>query len=441
MRAAYRMDVPRFSLEASLTSVISFTGNPVAQQIVSEGDGETLVINSGPATVYFGDDNSIRASDTFGVVPITANSYFAVNGEKSLYACVIQGDTANLQVISGGLNFFLPVTSLTIPYGATGQRIVINPPGFPGSIVGYNPAGLIQFVISPTGYLLYDATGGAFQHLFIAMQNFAGNDTFGNPFSKGIRVGPQTGPQVLLAGGNPAFVSWPLNDAVFSDSPAIFANIKGAGTTRYAASIWESAQIPVSGHTDRVLIGLNTPNADGSSSANAELVYYDDLGRTWTPAFWDRGGFAIVECQQLTAADPSHVATSASPAIPEVWRDMRPLQNGFVGSVAGYLPPQYRKIADGTIQFAGYVRTPPTAGNYNNVPFTTVLPAYQAPNLSPGRPQWCVTDAPAAGATPVKIIVKETGDVVFVGLPTSQAQISIGIWGSYPLANTGQILS
>jgi hypothetical protein len=424
-----------------MTDTITFGPGPVARQVVAEGDGDTLVINQGPATVFFGGSNAIRATDAGGIVAITANSYFAVNGESDLYACVASGDTANLEIISGGLNFFLPVTSLTIPYGATGQRIVINPPAFPGSIVGYNPAGLIEFVISPNGYLLYDATGGAFQHLFVAIQNFAGSDSFGNPFAKGIQVGPQTGPQVLIAGGNPATVSFPINDAAITSQPVLFGFESNPGPAQFAGLALQGPGINVAGHRDTVIVGMNSPSKNGSSSANGEIDFYNDLGVGTIMAVWDNNGFAIRRCPQITATDPSVVATSTNPAIAETWHDMRPLQNAFVGTTAGYLPPQFRKVADGTIQFAGYVKTPPTTGNYNNVPFTTIPSAWCPPNVSPGRPQWCVTDAPAAGATPVKIVVKETGDIVFAGLPASQAQVIIGIWGSYPLGNTGQILS
>lgn len=422
-----------------MTSVISFTGNPVAQLIVGEGDGETLVINQGPATVYFGDDNAIRASDSFGVVPITPNSYFAVNGENSLYACVVQGDTANLQVISGGLNFFLPVTSLTIPYGATGSRIVINPPGFPGSIVGYNAAGIVQFIISPNGYLLYDVTGGAFNHLFLAIQNVAGSDTFGNPFSKGITVGPKTGPQVLIGGGNPAFVSWPLNDSANFSSPAINGRIVGgAAPNRWGNLAISGSQLPTTGHRDYVMVGLNSPSADGSSFGNGELDWVDTNNNVHGWQIWDGGGIGIVVCQAITAADPSVVATPSTPAIQESWHDMRPLQNSFLGTNAGFMPPQYRKTADGTIQFAGFIRTPPTAGNYNNVTFAQILPAYRP--TAGHRVQWVVTDVADGPATP-KIVVKEDGTLVLANMAASIAQTTIGIWGSYELENTGMILS
>jgi hypothetical protein len=422
-----------------MTDTITFGPGPVARQVVAEGDGDTLIINQGPATVFFGGSNAIRSTDASGIVPISPNSYFGVNGKSDLYACVASGDTANLEIITGGLNFFLPVTSLTIPYGATGQRIVINPPGFPGSIVGYNPGGLIQFVISPNGYLIYDATGGAFQHLFIAIQNAAGSDTFANPFIKGIQVGPQTGPQVILAGGNPAYIAWPLNDSALFSSPAINGRIVGGvNPNRWGNLAISGSQLPTTGHRDYVMVGLNSPSADGSSFGNGELDWVDTNNVVHGWQVWDGGGVAIVLCRAITAADPSVVATPSVPGVQETWHDMRPLQNSFVGTVAGFLPPQYRKTADGSIQFAGFIRTPPTTGNYNNVTIAT-LPAAYRPTTN-HRVQWLISDVADGAATP-KIVVKETGDIVFANMPASLAQTTIGIWGNYELENTGMILS
>lgn len=425
-----------------MTDTIAVGPGTVARLIVSEDDGPTLVINTGPGTVFFGASNAIRSTDGNGIVPITPNSYFAVDGKSDLYACVAAGDSANLSLISGGLNFFLPLTSLTIPYGATGTRITINPPDHPGSIVGYNAAGLIQFIISPNGYLIYDATGGAFNHLFMALQNVAGTDDFANPFVKGFQVGPQTGPQVIIGGGNPAFIAWPLNDSAIASSPAINGRIIGPGNVnRWGNLAISGAQVTNATHKDYVMVGLNSPSADGSSFGNGELDWVNNSNAVTAMQVWDGGGVGIFVCRAITAADPSVTATASSAAIPETWHDMRPLSNLFIGTISGFLPPQWRKTADGTIQFAGFVRTPPTTGNYNNVPFTNIPAPWRPPNTGgAGRPQWCVTDVADGAATP-KIVVKETGDVVLANMPASLAQTTIGIFGSYALGNTGQILS
>jgi hypothetical protein len=405
---------------------------------VSEDDGPTLVINTGPGTVFFGGNNAIRSTDGNGVVPITPNSYFAVDGKSDLYACVAAGDSANLSLISGGLNFFLPLTSLTIPYGATGTRITINPPDHPGSIVGYNVAGLIQFIISPHGYLIYDATGGALNHLFMALQNLAGSDDFGNPFIKGIQVGPQTGPQVTLGGGNPAFVGFPLNDAVFSSQPAMNGRvIGGSNPNRWGELALSGAQIPNVNHRDFVELGLNSPSADGSSFGNGELVWVDNSAVSHAWQSWDGGGIAIRVCQQLTASDPSLTPSPVNPAQPESWRDLRPLTGSFIGTISGQCPPQYRKCADGDVEIIGKVQFPAAAGNYNGIVWGTLLPAYR-PNKSVQIPITAVADG---AATPV-LTINTNGTLTFNFMPASVAGGTvIGICCRFPLDSTGIIQS
>lgn len=419
-----------------MTDTISFGPGPVARQVVAADDGDTLIINQGPATVFFGGNNAIRATDAGGIVPITPNSYFAVNGKSDLYACVAAGDTANLQIVSGGLNFFLPLTSLTIPYGATGQRITINPPAFPGSIVGYNPAGLIEFIISPNGYLLYDATGGALNHLFVAIQNAAGSDTFTNPFAKGIQVGPQTGPQVLIAGGNPATVSFPLNDAAITSQPVLFGFETAPGPAQWGGLAVQGAGINLAGHRDLVMIGFNSPSKDGSSSANGEIDYVNDSGVNRSVAFWDNNGFAIKTCQQITAVDPSIIGTSTIPAVAETWHDMRPLTGGFFGTIAGQYPPQFRKCADGDVELFGYVQLPAAAGNYNGIVFCTLPPAYR-----PNKTIRLVVTAVADGAATPVVTIPASGQLTLNFMPASLTGTVIGIAGRYPLDSTGIIQS
>ena len=373
---------------------------------------------------------------------ITPNSYFAVTGELDLFACVAQGTFATLNVISGGLNFFLPVTSLTIPFGATGQRITINPPAFPGSIVGYNNAGLIEFIISPSGYLIYDATGGALNHLFIAIQNIAGTDTFGNPFIKGIQIGPQTGPQVALSGGNPAALSFPLNDAGFPVAPLMNAVIVGSGVARFAQLATFTPKISVAGHLDFVASAFNSPNADGSSGANYLMDYVDTNGVNHIYTTLDQNGMGVSVCNQMTAADPSHANAAVSPAIAETWHDMRPLINSFVGTTAGRYPPQYRKLSDGTIQIAGNITFPGVGGpNFNSITFATLPPAYRPTNNVGQR--WPVTLE--TNVTPIgtpNVAIDTSGNLQFHNCPTARLLATIAnIEGEYPLDNTGMIAS
>lgn len=93
-----------------MTTTISVESAVTAALLVGAGDGQTLLVNMGPDDLFIGDTNSIAPTDSTGIVPIIPNSYFAVDGENNLYGVVSTGNTANVQVISGGLNFFSPAS-------------------------------------------------------------------------------------------------------------------------------------------------------------------------------------------------------------------------------------------------------------------------------------------------------------------------------------------
>lgn len=397
-----------------MTDVISVGPGAVATQVVAKGDGETLVINTGPGTVYFGDNNAIRALDGNGIVPITPNSYFGVTGEQDLYACVLTGQTAQLNVISGGLNFFLPLTSLTIPYGAgNGQRIVINPPAFPGSIVGYNPAGLIEFIISPNGYLIYDATGGALNHLFIALQNQAGSDTFTNPFAKGIQVGPQTGPQVLIAGGNPATISFPENDSAFDAIKGrIFTGV-GTGVARYAALTIEGPTTVLAPHDDYVELTLNSPNADGSSSANLQLYYVDINGVIRNYFIQDYTGVTVQACGDLRATTPGTGTSVANPAQSEAWNNVTP-PAGWSGVC------RYKRLAESKFGLVDFNLT--HAGATGNIIVMT-LPALYRP-INNSVQVMAITSNTVPANDNKRLTIQTNGQVVTYSLPNPTTTIA-----------------
>jgi hypothetical protein len=141
------------------TLYITNNGNAVATQIVAAGDGNTLIANNGPNTVWIGDTNAIQPADGSGVVALSPNSTYAVDGKSAMYAIVAVGLPSNIATIAGGLNFFQPVSSITIPTGATsGERIVLN--GATGTITGYDSSSTgdtngITFVIAPNGIFMY----------------------------------------------------------------------------------------------------------------------------------------------------------------------------------------------------------------------------------------------------------------------------------------------
>lgn len=296
--------------------------------------------------------------------------------------------------------------------------IVLTLPGGYAGLFGYSPApGPGNLVISVT------AAGGI--------------DPYGNPYPPGIQVGPASGPQVEITGGNPAFVSFPLNDAVFSSDPAIRGQIVGVGNpNRWGAVILSGAQIPNAAHKDYVQLGLNSPSADGSSFGNGELDWIDNSNVAHSWLSWDGGGIAVRVCQQLTAADPSITASPTVPAQPESWRDMRPLTGGFFGTISGQYPPQYRKCADGDVEIFGKVQLPAASANYNGIVFYN-LPAPYRPNKSIQMPITAVADG---AASPV-LTINTNGNLQFNFMATPLSGTIIGITCRYPLDSTGIIQS
>jgi len=123
--------------------------------------------------------------------------------------------------------------------------------------------------------------------------------------------------------------------------------------------------------------------------------------------------------------------------IPGVWNDMRPLLNSFVGTIAGQYPPQYRLSADGYVDVAGWLKTPPTTGNYNAVNFFNIASGFRP---TTGPHSWLVTGV-ADGAASPKVSVDASGNFFLNFLPASLAQTTISIYGRYPLDSSGLILS
>lgn len=117
----------------------------------------------------------------------------------------------------------------------------------------------------------------------------------------------------------------------------------------------------------------------------------------------------------------------------DTWHDLRPLTNSFLGTVSGFVPPQFRFSDDGEfVDIAGYVQTPPTTGNYNNLSFATV-PAQYRPVVTPVG--WFITSVADGSATPV-CQVGVDGTLQFHFMPGSLAQTVIGISGRYALQDT-----
>jgi len=113
------------------------------------------------------------------------------------------------------------------------------------------------------------------------------------------------------------------------------------------------------------------------------------------------------------------------------WHDMRPLQNGFLGTITGQTPPQYRFSDDGKyVEFFGNVQTPPATGGYNSVTFFTLPPAYRP--ISTNGSSFLAQSVADGAASPI-VGVPQSGNVCFHYLPGSLAQTVIQIMGRVAL--------
>jgi len=121
------------------------------------------------------------------------------------------------------------------------------------------------------------------------------------------------------------------------------------------------------------------------------------------------------------------------------WHDMRPLSaSGWLGSVAGMTPAQYRFSDDlKWVEVAGTIQTPSTAGNPNSTTFFTFPPNYR-PLLSQ---KWLVNSVADGAASPV-CTVNTVGQITINFAPNPLSQTQIGIVGRFILDDqAGFILS
>jgi hypothetical protein len=288
-----------------------------------------------------------------------------------------------------------------------------------------------------TGLFMYSPVPGA-GNLVTSIAPAAGVDPFGNPYPSGVNVGKPTGVQMNL-GVDPTGIG--ILVPLLNDSRWFNGEITGAispGPPPFAdiAIIGPSGKVsPFRGH-----VALTFNSSDNvSSSANLEAIYNDDNNVDHFYTVIDCSGFNTNACAALTATQPGTGTSSTNPAISESWHDLRPLTNSFIGTVAGLVPPQYRKCADGDVQIYGNVRTPPTTGNYNSVTWGT-LPAAYRPNHLVRVP---ICNAPIVGSPSPDpaMSINSTGALTFVFLPTSLAQTDIFVNCRFPLDNTGVIQS
>lgn len=326
------------------------------------------------------------------------------------------------------------------------------PPGLPdvsaGSVNIFR--GRLVIVFGPTGTVsgifVYQqgTTPGPGNTPIVSITNST-TDPYGNPVQPTIQItgtgtlnvgsAPNTQVQLRTTAGVSGLLGFLFNNSAFSDSQVIAGIVGGL----FAALSMQGPASTVVGFRDKIRIQLNSSDAI-SSFGNVQIVYTDDGGTDHVYAAEDARGFRIQVCGQLTAADPTTPPTATAPAFAETWHDMRPLQNLFVGTIAGRYPLQYRKTAEGNVEVFGYVQFPPAAGNYNSVTFAT-LPAAYRPGSNSGLKGYCNLETNVAPVGTPTVQADTAGNLQFHNTPIAGLNGTIAfVWMRFPLDNTGMIL-
>lgn len=190
-------------------------------------------------------------------------------------------------------------------------------------------------------------------------------------------------------------------------------------------------------------LGFQIFEAVSSIGQSQGTVFTDPVfGVKWfTGAANSRGSLALVD-PNGSAAPFLYGAAPNSPSTQETWHDLRPLINGFVGSVTGEYPPQYMMSADGWVNVHGTVQLPPSGG-YNGVNWSSAIPAAYRPNKPVSWPVSQLGGAMSTDATAgiPRCFIDSGGQFNLNGLSSSINGTNVRIDGRYPLDATGVIQS
>lgn len=295
-----------------------------------------------------------------------------------------------------------------------------------------------NFIINSNGMFFYDPTE-AFGNLVVSITANAVSGPFGEAVPAGLTIGRASEIQVeLFRSGTVALLEFLLNNANFSN-PLIDSAVLGAPA--FATMFFQGSKTPTVGFRDAVIMQMNSSDAV-SSFANLALRYVTDAGIQLQYALVDGTGFSTVACSGLAATKPGTGTSQANPAQTEVWHDLRPLSNAFVGTVPGRYPPQYRKTAEGDIEVVGYLQFPPSGGpNFNGVVWGNLAAGWR-PLSNTGHKGFCSFETNVAPVGTPFVQADTAGNLAFHSVPASGMLNNItSIYLRFPLDNTGLFLS
>jgi hypothetical protein len=289
----------------------TITSNYPATLVNEAGSGACLLLNSDQNnTIFLGTDNTIQANDSERVVPLPPSGSVVVDGKfDDTYATCLANKPAVLYIIPGGVNFFLPVVSLTIPFGATtGERIVLD--GVHGVILLYNSAN--QLVASYAPINGSDGKGSTYVGPGLAVYSGTGGSSSGLPYA-------------FLSSNFEGLLGlfFPSNDTHEILASAINLQFNNAGTPQQ--KLITNVTGPVSSsRQDFVVIGLCASADDGSEFAAAFFEYHDASGNTYEHIVFDPTGLQMPFASQILGNRPGQ-----SVPVSDTWHSLSPLASGF----------------------------------------------------------------------------------------------------------------
>lgn len=359
---------------------------------------------------------------------------------------------------------------ITVPPGATitSPRVVID--GVRGAIFVYQSGG-------PVGALIGSWAGTA------------GTDPYGNVYPAGIDVASGaitgtvfTGTDFIMSSSGLFFYAGTpaLNNLIASVVPGIVSITDSVGNTALpgiasyggAANKWIAMSIQQGGLINWYIMA--TASMNGAWTAIGQIA---PPGDTLSPMTLTNNNQGFLINDAFNVSDTTHninlqaflinlggignrgvyvlgpVSGAAEPFLftgdpvlgapnAEVWHDMRPLSNSFVGSIASRYPPQYRRTIDGFVEIFGFVQFPPSGGpNFNNITFANLPAAYRSgSNTGAKWPIILETNVTPIGTPNCQI--DSAGNIQFHNLPTSGLLSTIAcISGRFPIDATGLIVS
>lgn len=200
-----------------------------------------------------------------------------------------------------------------------------------------------------TGIFGYSPAPGP-GNLVISITNQAGTDPYGNPYPAGIQVGAASSPQVEITPGNPAAITFPLNDSNIGGQPTMASSII-PGPPKYAQLAIQGPSYNLGQHRDFYELDFFTATSDGAISSEVVLSQWDGVSAYTTMAYCDVSGVKLICTSGLSATIPGTGTSNTNKAQSEVWHVL-PLDAGWTVQ-PGYPQPQYRYLATGDLQLSG----------------------------------------------------------------------------------------